>query len=144
MSSFTALQLFSERLAQLEWTLFYYSWYLVYIAPFFLGYGLWKTYLYYIQRLKNRNDERIVLEIKLPKILDKSPAAMELLNHVFYQTYAGEIVDWYIKGTTRGWFSLELVSTGGEIHFYFNIPKFFKEIVEAQIYSQYPEVEVFQ
>jgi len=42
----------------------------------------------------------------------------------------------------RSWFSLELVSFGGQIHFYFQIPKFFQNIVEARIYSQYPEVEV--
>ena len=69
---------------------------------------------------------------------------MELLNHIFFQTYCGEIIDWYIKGRVQSYFSLELVSNGGDIHFYMNIPAFFKDLMETQIYSQYPEVEVFQ
>ncbi len=142
--SLSAFQIFNQNLAQLEWQLFYLSWYLVYIAPFFLGWGLWKTYLHHIRRIYVKGQKRILLEIKLPKELNKSPAAMELVTPVFYQTYVGELIDQWVKGNVQGWFSLELVSKGGEIHFYFNVPEFFKDLVETQIYSQYPEVEVYQ
>lgn len=118
--------------------------YLVYIVPFFLAYALWKIYMRYIQALNIRNTKRITLEIKIPKEISKSPMAMELFLHACYQTYEGELIDKYIKGNVRAHFSLELVSLGGEIHFFFNIPKFFKDLIESQIYSQYPEVEVFE
>ncbi|HQJ83998.1 MAG TPA: hypothetical protein PLE07_02160 [Candidatus Paceibacterota bacterium] len=116
----------------------------VFFLPFVLAYALWESYLAFIRERYINKEERILLEVKIPKEISKSPAAMELLMHVFYQTYEGELVDQYIKGTVRSWFSLELASFGGEIHFYFNIPKFFKDLVEAQIYSQYPEVEIFE
>ncbi|HPI24538.1 MAG TPA: hypothetical protein PL159_01100, partial [Candidatus Paceibacterota bacterium] len=116
----------------------------VYFLPFVLAYALWESYLAFIRERYINKEERILLEVKIPKEISKSPAAMELLMHVFYQTYEGELVDQYIKGTVRSWFSLELASFGGEIHFYFNIPKFFKDLVEAQIYSQYSEVEIFE
>jgi hypothetical protein len=40
-------------------------------------------------------------------------------------------------------FSLELVSTGGEVRFYINVPsKKTKNAVEAQLYAQYPGIEI--
>lgn len=118
--------------------------YVVYFLPFFLAYLLWESYLAFIHERYINKEERIMLEIKIPKEITKSPAAMELLLHAFYQTYEGEMVDQYVKGNVRAWFSLEVASFGGDIHFYFNIPKFFKDLIEAQTYSQYPEVEIFQ
>jgi len=128
-----------KNLSQLIWLALPYT---VYFLPFMLAYALWTTYLEYIRAKYIANEERIMLEIKIPKEIQKSPAAMELLLHVFYQTYEGELIDKYVKGVIRGWFSLELASFGGDVHFFLNIPKFFKDLVEAQIYSQYPEVEV--
>lgn len=116
--------------------------YFVYIAPFFLAMLLWQTYLLFI-RAKYINDEpRVLLEVKIPKEINKSPKAMELFLEVMEQTYEGELIDRFIKGSIRGWFSLELVSIGGQIHFYLQIPKFFQNVVEARLYSQYPEVDV--
>ncbi len=115
---------------------------MVYFLPFLLVFLLWQTYLIYIRSRYIKNEKRILLEIKIPKEIIKSPRAMELLLEIFYQTYEGELIDRYIKGSVRGYFSLELVSIGGKIHFYFNIPKFFHNLVESRIYSQYPEVEI--
>ena len=42
----------------------------------------------------------------------------------------------------RQWFSLELASIEGRIHFFIYTPRFFVRLVENSIYSQYPEVEV--
>ncbi|HRZ30461.1 MAG TPA: hypothetical protein P5274_02220 [Candidatus Paceibacterota bacterium] len=116
--------------------------YIVYFAPFLLAFLLWQSYLSYI-RGKYINDEpRVLLEVKIPKEINKSPKAMELFLEVMNQGYEGELIDRFIMGSVRGWFSLEIVSLGGQIHFYLQIPKFFQNIVEARLYSQYPEVEV--
>ena len=40
------------------------------------------------------------------------------------------------------WFSFEIASFGGEIHFYMRIPEPFRNTAEFVIYSQYPEVEI--
>jgi hypothetical protein len=42
----------------------------------------------------------------------------------------------------RNWFSLEIVSIEGNIHFYIRTPAGFKKIIESQIYAQYPQAEV--
>lgn len=71
---------------------------------------------------------------------------MEVALGAFYQTWDGDnlLVGELLKGQVRSWFSLELVSIGGEIHFVIGTQKFFKNIVEAQIYAQYPEVEIVE
>lgn len=69
---------------------------------------------------------------------------MEMVMGIFHQTWQGNWLNRFTQGIVRGWFSLELVSFGGELHFYIRAPKFFRSIVEAQIYSQYPEVEIYQ
>lgn len=116
--------------------------YLIFIIPFPLAIALWRSYLFFIRARYITNEERILLEIKIPKQIAKSPKAMELFLEVMDQSYEGELVDRFIKGSIRGWFSLELVSLGGKVHFFLNIPKFFHNVIEARLYSQYPEIEV--
>ncbi len=85
----------------------------------------------------------LVLEIKLPRDVFKSPLAMELVLNQLHQTAdEGNNYFKYWKGQTRSWFSLELVSFGGEIHFYIWTRKKYRNGLEAYLYSQYPGVEV--
>ncbi|MBP6879438.1 MAG: hypothetical protein KBF62_00595 [Candidatus Pacebacteria bacterium] len=85
-----------------------------------------------------------LLEIRIPKEIMKSPAAMELaLINAFQQS--GGVGTWMAKwwlGKVLLWFSLELVSTGGNVKFFVRIPSQFKDIVETNIYAQYPTVEI--
>jgi len=47
-----------------------------------------------------------------------------------------------VKGQARAWFSLELVSIDGEVHFYIWTQKKFRKTVETQLYAQFPGIEV--
>jgi hypothetical protein len=71
-----------------------------------------------------------LLEIVVPREIVKTPAAMEL---VYSNTIAPKL-----------WFSLELVSIGGRIHFYIRTPTSIKDLIETQIYAQYPQAKVFE
>lgn len=97
----------------------------------------------YIQTLFLRSIKWTLLEIKPPKEVFKSPLAMELVLNSLYQT--GGHGDWFKKywaGAVRNWFSLEIVSIEGSIHFYVRTSVKFKSIIESQIYAQYPQAEV--
>lgn len=89
--------------------------------------------------------DTILLEIKIPRDIDKSPRAMELVFSGLHIAY-GEttFIDRWIDGGVRPWFSCELVSDGGRIHFYIWTRRKIKEIIEAQIYAQYPSVEIYE
>lgn len=92
-----------------------------------------------------KNFPWITLEIRLPREITKSPAAMEAVLEAFQQG-GGTFTWWdrYRKGNLLNWFSLEIASFGGDIHFYIRTHKKFKNIIESYIYSQYPGVEILE
>jgi hypothetical protein len=112
--------------------------------PILLMFIFWEVYIHYIRANYILNEERVLLEIRIPKDIFKSPKAMELLMEVFFQSYEGNMIDRLIGGSIRAYFSLELVSIGGKIHFFIQTGKFHRNNIEARIYSQYPEVEVVE
>jgi hypothetical protein len=86
----------------------------------------------------------ILLEIKLPQEILKSPEAMELVFMQLSQARDPNYIEGYIKGEVRNWFSFEIVSIGGHVHFFIWSAKGLKRLVEASIYAQYPEVEIYE
>ena len=105
----------------------------------------WKLWVRYIRALFWSKQKRILLEIKLPKEITKSPLAMELFLTALHQT--GREGTWYAKfweGKTRPWFSLEMVSIDGVVRFFIWTEASFKNIIEAQLYAQYPTVEIYE
>ncbi|MES2436983.1 MAG: hypothetical protein V4519_03135 [Patescibacteria group bacterium] len=111
--------------------------------PPLLAWMFWEVWLRYIRYLFFANTKYVLLEIRLPKEITKSPVAMELVIQGLYQT-GGEsnFFAKYWEGKVRAWFSLELVSIGGEVHFYIWTRANMRNIVEAQVYAQYAEVEI--
>lgn len=87
---------------------------------------------------------RVTLEILLPQEIMKSPQAMELFLNQLYQTASPDnLVQTYWDGKHPPTYGLEIVSRGGHIHFYINTHrKKFKNLIEAQLYAQYPGIEV--
>jgi len=86
--------------------------------------------------------DHILLEIKLPREIAKSPMAMELVLQSMYQTSAGTWYDHWWKGKVRAWFSLELISDEGNVRFLIWTPKKFRKLIESHLYAQYPGIEV--
>jgi hypothetical protein len=96
-----------------------------------------------------------LLEIKLPKEIFKSPLAMEFLFNALYQT-GGESkwkIKWwpfkieseyYFKGQTRPWYSFEICAIDGRLRFFIWTRANFKNLIEAQLYSQYPGIEIYE
>ncbi len=120
-----------------------FSWF-PYWGPFFLAYVFWHQWIHYIQAKWQANLNWVLLEIRLPKEIHKSPVAMEIALNALYQT-GGEST-WYdrnIKGNQRDWFSLEMVSIEGNIKFFIRTHEKYKNIIEAQLYAQYTDIEIF-
>ncbi|MEK7136109.1 MAG: hypothetical protein AAB821_00745 [Patescibacteria group bacterium] len=113
-----------------------------YILPPFLGWLAWKNWMLYVQAYYINNLEWFLLEVRIPREVTKPPQAMEVLLTIMNQTKDGTFYDRWWEGFVRFWFSLEVVSFGGEIHFYIRTPKQFRNVVESQIYSQFSQAEV--
>ncbi|MEK7477750.1 MAG: hypothetical protein AAB645_00065 [Patescibacteria group bacterium] len=116
----------------------------VWWGPFVTVYLAWGLYMAYIHARYISRVPRVLLEIKMPKEIFKSPQAMEVVLSTMYQTTKGNLIEEYIKGKLRSWFSLEIVSFGGDVHFYIWTERKLKNAIESTIYSQYPGVEVYE
>jgi hypothetical protein len=112
-------------------------------GPIIFGALFYHLWLSYVRRLNMLNEEHVLLEVTLPQEQNKAPDAMELALHALHQTSVpGKFIGKYWEGNVQAWFSLELVSIEGDIHLFIWTPEFFHDIVEHNIYSQYPNVEI--
>jgi len=112
--------------------------------PVVLGIFFWNVWLRSARRKWISNREWVILEIKLPKDIRKTPFAMEVALGGLFQSIRGTWLEWYFEGRVRNWSSLEMVSLGGDVKFFIRTISFFKDVVEAQIYAQYPTVEIYE
>ena len=121
-----------------------YTWIVAIIAgPFVFAWLFFVSYVTYKRNKFIFGQTPVLLEVKLSKMLPKSPLAMELFLTSLYQTKGESTwISRYIHGKVRPWFSLEIASFGGEIHFYIRCWKFWKSFVTSSLYAQFPDVEV--
>ncbi len=112
--------------------------------PIVLGSVFFQTWIRYNRAKYIKGEGGFLLELRLPKELTKSPAAMEIVLEAMSQPGVGSYLDVYLKGRVRPWFSLEIVSIGGQVRFFIWTQKKFKNLIEAQIYSQFPSIEVHE
>lgn len=89
---------------------------------------------------------RTTLRIRLPQEVMKSPEAMEfVISQIHNTANPDNLFQTYLDGKRPLPFSFEIVSIGGEVRFYINVPtKKSKDAVEANLYAQYPGVEVIE
>ncbi len=106
---------------------------------------LWELWVRSVQMQHFASKTYILLEIKLPKDVFKSPQAAEFFINGLYQTVGEK--NWYEKywkGQVRSWFSLEMASINGAVHFFIWTKSDHKALIEANLYSQYPGIEVYE
>lgn len=114
--------------------------------PLALGPLFFEYWMFYVQMKFAVDNGRTTLRIKLPPTVLKSPEAMEaFFTQVHNVSSSDNLFQTYIDGKHPLIFSFELVSIGGEVRFYINVPsKKTKNAVEAQLYAYYPGVEVVE
>ncbi len=101
-------------------------------------------YLFYIEeKWFAKKVKYILLEIKLPKEIEKPLKAMEEVMaglHAIHDVFDRREV--WMEGKFLLSISFEIVSDGGDIHFYIWAPEVYRDLVESNIYAQYPDVEI--
>ncbi len=106
----------------------------------YVGFQLWHHFV----------TERFILgmtwtlfEIEVPRDVEKSPLAMELIftNSMYHASGKGLWEIW-IQGAPHFWFSLEIAGVEGQVHFYIRSPSRIRDLVETQVYAQYPQAKV--
>ncbi|MBI2065347.1 MAG: hypothetical protein HYT62_04865 [Candidatus Yanofskybacteria bacterium] len=124
----------------------------------FLARTYWWVYLpiflFFIAQMSFQNYTRfqyllslkwVLLELKVPKEVKRSPKAMEQVFAGLHAVLAK--IKWHekiFKGKVQDWYSLELVGANGETHIYVRIREEYKNLLESQIYAQYPGAEIIE
>lgn len=111
------------------------------IVSILLFFEAWVTYV--------RNDYKsklkwTFLEIRIPREIRRGPKAMEQVFSSLHSFIGGPSAwyDYYWTGELKTWYSFEIASFGGDIHFFLRTPKKHKNYVEANLYAQYPDLEI--
>ena len=124
------------------WLFIHFWWIIMPPILYFIFFPLWMDFV---------NDawagslKWVLLEVVPPKDIERSPKIMES----FFSGIAGVVVDiepfgMYLKGAFTDQFSLELVGDEGSVHFYIRTQKKFRNLIEAQIYAQYPDATIIE
>lgn len=113
--------------------------------PFILGKFCFFLWHHYVSERFIGGIEWAVLEIQLPRVMTKTPLAMELfLSNALYHMSQKGGWETYWQGAVHFWYSLELVSIDGQVHFFIRVPSRIKKLVESQLYAQFPQVRVYE
>lgn len=117
-----------------------YWWIIIPVVLFFILRKVWLDYIgdKFIKEIK-----WAFLEIKFPQETVKSPKAMEQFFSGLHAVQGKlKFKDKYIKGGSPTWFSMEIIGREGRIHIFIRTPEKFRNLVESQIYAQYPDAEI--
>lgn len=112
-------------------------------STIFLGWVAWKLWIHYIQQDFISGIDFVLLEIVPPREVLRSPKAMELFitNALYHWSMKGG-KESYWQGAVWFWFSLEIASIDGQVHFYIRTPTRIRGLIETQMYAQYPQAQV--
>lgn len=116
-----------------------------YIMPIPLSYVAFNFWHHYRTERFIAGMKWALLEIQVPREVNKTPAAMELIfsNAFFHKSKKG-FWEQYVQGAPWMWFSLEMVGIEGKVHFFIRTPTRIRDLVETQVYAQYPQAKVIE
>ncbi len=108
-----------------------------------LGRLAWIFWVHYIQQDFISGIDFVVLEIIPPRDVLRSPKAMELFltNALYHWSMKGGKEEFW-QGAVWFWFSLEIASIEGQVHFYIRTPTRIRGLIETQMYAQYPQAQI--
>jgi len=112
-----------------------------------LAIGFWGAWRWYIRSyFIFARTKPVLLEVRMPTDVTKSPRAMELVfTSLWFRLSTTTWIDRDWHGGSMPYYSFELVSDGGQVHFYVWLQRnYLRNAFETSMYSQYPEVEIVE
>ncbi len=85
----------------------------------------------------------VVLAIDIPRTSEQGPRAVENMFAYLAGAHGGmSFLDKWWDGVTQDTISCEIISMEGQIQFIIRTTRKFRDLVEAAIYSQYPDAQI--
>lgn len=116
-------------------------WVILPLGLFFIWREFW---LWGLNHLWKKKIKWVLLGIRIPQEVEKTPLAMENVFSALHGVYLKSIgwEDRYFSGDDLLWFTCELVGYAGGINFYIRCPERNRNLVESALYSEYPDAEI--
>ena len=140
-ASFAGILVVPNILSFLFWLVATLWWLWLFLILFPVTRSVWLSWR---QGLYKRNVKYVLLELHMPREITKSPRAMEQVLAAInsLDTKPDNVKEKYWDGEVPQWFSLEMVSIGGEVHFYIRTPVKHRNAIEAAFFSYYSDIEL--
>lgn len=106
---------------------------------------LWYTWIAWVQTMNGEHFKFVLLGINVPKENEQSMVAIEqVFAHLSgpHQNYTWREIHW--DGALQYTWSLELASIDGYVQYMIRTNVKMRDVVEAAVYAQYPDAEVFE
>lgn len=105
----------------------------------------WKAWLWYARGRYLSTREACLLEVTFPRELVRSPRAMDnALSKLWIDSGVTTFLNRVWQGQVTPFFSLEIASFGGSVHFYVWCWRAWRPNIESMLYAYYPEVEIHE
>ncbi|MAF79461.1 hypothetical protein CL629_00030 [bacterium] len=124
------------------WNYTWWLWVFLFVWWLFLS-----TWMFWRQEVFiNEDITWIYYEIRIPRTTERGAEAMELVLVSFHGQLnaAADPREEYWDGEVTRWFALEMVSFGGELHFYLRAYRKQRDLTEAGFYAHYPDLELVE
>lgn len=137
------IERFSNNPFEAMWFFFVNGGWIVFILFFiWAGIHLWQEWR---QELYDHKRKYIVLSVRIPRLHEQGPRAVD--NMFAYLAGAHSSNSWreeWFDGRTQDTISCEIVSIDGHVQFILRAVRGMRDLLEAAIYSQYPDAEVHE
>ena len=114
------------------------------IIPIFLFPVFTNMWLFYVKKHYVANLKWVNMQVSVPVEVLKTPKAMEQVFAAAHGTFSFGI-KWYDKwwnGEVENWSSFEIMADSAGPRFYIRVIAAHQKMLEAAIYSQYPDAEI--
>lgn len=118
------------------------GWLPILIALLWGGKELW---MFKIQNKYASKWNWVLLSLNIPKENEQTPKAVEnIFSQIAGAHTVPNFIEKYFKGKIQEVFSFEIAANEGHISFYIKTTEQYRDLVEAAIYGQYPDAEIFE
>lgn len=138
------IQEYGDNPFEAMWFLFSHGLGFIILVPAMIYYG-WQGWMQYIWERTKQLRPHIMLKVDVPQLNEQSMKAVE---QIFVHIYGGawdtpnNVVESYWEGFFLESFAFEIVSDGGYITFYVRTPTYYRDLVQAAFYAQYPDCSI--
>src|SRR3989338_7414659 len=135
------IDFFNQPSEQILLSLLYYVGWIPFAVAFL--WGVTQAWLRYIKIAYGATEKTILLAVDVPRGNAQTPKAVEnIFSYLAGAHSTKDLYETWWLGEWQLYFSFEIVSIEGYIQFLVWTPEKYRYLVEAAIYSQYPDAEI--